>query len=87
MQYRLSALGAAVAMAVCFGLYQIVFEQGVDLVPRTVAGFATGELLALIVTLPIGLRQVPLTTLLYVAMTVAWLYVLFHYLVPVLPVL
>lgn len=86
IQYRLNALGAALTMGVFFGLYQALFERGLDLVPRAIAGFFVGELLALITAVPMGIRNMPLTTLLHIGITCASLYALFHFVVPVLPI-
>lgn len=83
LQFRAIAFGCALAISAVSTLYQIVFDGGADLDAWSFGGFFAGEVVALISTVPIAVRAMPVTTLLHAGVTGAWLLGLLRYGAPI----
>lgn len=79
LQFRAVAFASALALAAVSTLYQVIFDGAADLDAWSFGGFFGGEVVALISTVPIAVRAMPVTTLLHLGMTGAWLLVLLRY--------
>jgi hypothetical protein len=83
LQLRALAFGSGLALSIVSGLYQLITEGPVDLAAWSFGGFFAGEIIALISTAPMTIRIMPLTTLLHVGTTAAWLFALLRYGAPI----
>jgi hypothetical protein len=83
LQFRAIALACALALSAVSTLYQVIFDGGSDLDAWSFGGFFAGEVVALISTVLVAVRAMPLTTLLHVGVTGAWLFVLLRYGAPI----
>ena len=62
LQFRVIAFGCALALSAVSTLYQAIFDGGADLDAWSFGGFFAGEVTALIATVPVAVRAMPVTT-------------------------